>query len=110
MKNELIIKRCDVLGKVYVIDVTGYIPEALESDFNNMAERLASGDCTDLEDELNDFCKFHKQKNGLEIDFKITIEDYSLDARFFHEMGELKTTKITAQVRRSIHRILRDYL
>ena len=110
MKNILIIKRCDVLGNVYVIEAKGYIPESLENDFDNMAERLASGECSNLEDELNDFCRFHKTSNGLEIDFNVSIEDNSLDARFIHEIGELKTTTITFQVRRSIQRILRDYL
>lgn len=110
MESKLIIKRCDDLGHVYVFEIMGYCPTFLEVEFERMAGRLVSGDCSNLEGELKDFCKFQRRNNGIRINFQIFESPYSLDVNNIHMNEKGHTTRIIIRVRRSIIRILKEHL
>lgn len=108
--KKLIIKRSN-LHDEYILEVTGYIPKDLEVDFEAMAEKFAEEEKLLLEEiyeEVYKFRRYHKQRNGLLINFQINFEMYPMDGKLMEEVETIRKVTITFQIRRTFGRWIKE--
>ena len=108
--KELIIKRSNLRDE-YILEVTGYVPKELEEDFEHMAESFSEEDkllIEEIYEEIYKFRRYHKQRNGLLINFQINSETYPMEEELIEEFGPTRTVTITFQLRRTFVRMLKE--
>ncbi len=103
---EFIVKRSNAKDE-YILQVTGYIPEELKEDFENIAENFIHKDhllIEEIYEEIMGFIRYHKKSNGLVINFHIiNLESYPI--------GELELDRkvtIIFQMRRTFIKWLKE--
>ena len=108
--KELIIKRSNLRDE-YILEVTGYVPKELEEDFEHMAESFSEEDkllIEEIYEEIYKFRRYHKQRNGLLINFQINFETYPMDGKLMEEVEPIRKVTITFQIRRTFGRWIKE--
>ncbi len=103
--TEFIVKRSNAKDE-YILQVTGYIPEELKEDFENMAENFIQKEhllIEEIYEEIMGFIRYHKRSNGLVINFHINFESYPVG-----EFGLDRKVTIIFQMRRSFIKWLKE--
>ena len=85
--------------------------EELEEDFEHMAESFSEEDkllIEEIYEEIYKFRRYHKQRNGLLINFQINFEMYPMDGKLMEEVEPIRKVTITFQIRRTFGRWIKE--
>lgn len=99
--RKIIINRSNEYNE-YIFEITGYIPNELEDDMEEMAELFVKKEnllIEEIQEEINDFKKYHKKRNGIIIKPTINV-DYD---------GERCKTKRILKVKWGVRRSFNRY-
>uniref|UniRef100_UPI003FF12722 hypothetical protein n=1 Tax=Candidatus Merdicola sp. TaxID=3085652 RepID=UPI003FF12722 len=79
--------------------------------FEHMAESFSEEDkllIEEIYEEIYKFRRYHKQRNGLLINFQINFEMYPMDGKLMEEVEPIRKVTITFQIRRTFGRWIKE--